>query len=214
MRFTVFGATGGTGRQLVRQALDAGHEVTAVVRDPARLPAPEQDSARLEVVTADVTDPAALAPALTGRDAVLSALGAPSNKAAGIASRGTRAILVAMEDGGVRRYIGVSAAPVVPFGEDEGLLFRTVAVPLVRRALRRVYADLAVMEDVVRSSGLEWTLVRPPRLTDAPAKGTYRRTIGANVPRGRTVPRADLAAAILAMVEDAATVKQGVGVAS
>ena len=97
-----------------------------------------------------------------------------------------RAILVAMEDGGVRRYIGVSAAPVVPFGEDEGLLFRTVAVPLVRRALRRVYADLAVMEDVVRSSGLEWTLVRPPRLTDAPAKGTYRRTIGANVPREST----------------------------
>jgi putative NADH-flavin reductase len=211
MRFTVFGATGGTGRQLVQQALDAGHEVTAVVRDPARLPVQHE---RLGIVTADVTDPEALAPAVAGRDAVLSALGAPDNRSAGIASRGTRAILRAMEEGGVRRYIGVSAAPVAPWGEGESLLFRTVVVPLVRRALRRVYADLAVMEGAVRASGVEWTVVRPPKLTDDPANGTYQRVIGGNVPRSHSVPRADLAAAILAMVDDAATVKQGVGVAS
>jgi putative NADH-flavin reductase len=214
MRFTVFGATGGTGRQLVRQALGAGHEVTAVVRDPARVPVPEGESVLLEIVTADVTDPAALVPAVTERDAVLSALGAPGNKSAGIASRGTRAILSAMEQAGVRRYIGVSAAPVVPWGEGETLLFRTVAVPLVRRALRRVYEDLAVMEDVIRESGTDWTVVRPPKLTDEPAKGTYRRAIGANVRRGHSVPRADLAAAILAMVDDPATVREGVGVAT
>jgi putative NADH-flavin reductase len=214
MRFTVFGATGGTGRQLVQQALDAGHEVTAVVRDPSRLPVPKEGSARLEVVTAQVTDPEPLVPAVAGRDAVLSALGAPGNKSAGIASLGTRSILAAMEEGGVRRYIGVSAAPVVPWGEGENLFFRTVAVPLVRRVFRQVYADLAVMEDVVRASGLDWTVVRPPKLTDRPAKGTYRRAIGANVRHGHSVPRADLAAAMLAMVEDPATVKQGVGVAS
>ncbi|NLU72463.1 SDR family oxidoreductase [Streptomyces sp. HNM0575] len=214
MRFTVFGATGGTGRQLVQQALDAGHEVTAVVRDPARLPVKQETSARLEVVTAGVTDPEALVPAVRGRDAVLSALGAPSNKGAGIASAGTRAIVAAMKEGGVRRYVGVSAAPVVAWGEGETLLFRTVAVPLVRRVFRQVYADLAVMEDVVRASGLDWTLVRPPKLTDAAAKGTYRQVTGGNVPRGHSVPRADLAAAILAMVEDPATVGQGIGVAS
>ncbi|WP_314171511.1 NAD(P)-dependent oxidoreductase [Streptomyces winkii] len=217
MRFTVFGATGGTGRQLVRQALDAGHEVTAVVRDPSRLPVPEGEPERkdrLQVVTADVTDAEALAPAVAGRDAVLSALGAPSNRAAGIASRGTREILRAMEAGGVRRYVGVSAAPVGPWGEGESLLVRTVMLPLVRRALREVYADLAVMEDVVRESGLDWTVVRPPRLTDKPAKGTYQRVIGGNVQRSNTVPRADLAAAMLAMVDDPATVKQAVGVAS
>lgn len=216
MRFTVFGATGGTGRQLVQQALDAGHEVTAVVRDPARLPVRDEASVRqrLEVVTADVTDPDALVPAIAGRDAVLSALGAPSNQTAGIASRGTRAILRAMKEGGVRRYLGVSAAPVGPWGEGETLLFRTVAAPLVRRALRAVYADLAVMEDVVRESGAEWTIVRPPRLTDKLANGTYQRVIGGNVQRSHTVPRADLATAMLAMVEDPATVRQGVGVAS
>ncbi|MCH6162041.1 NAD(P)-dependent oxidoreductase [Streptomyces marispadix] len=215
MRFTVFGATGGTGRQLVRQALDAGHEVTAVVRNPARLPVPDGEaSARLEVVTADVTDPESLVPAVAGRDAVLSALGAPGNKSAGIASRGTRAVLSAMEEAGVRRYIGVSAAPVVAWGEGETLLFRTVVVPLVRRALRRVYEDLAVMEDAIRASDADWTVVRPPKLTDEPPKGTYRRAIGANVRRGHSVPRADLAAAILAMVDDPATVRKGVGVAS
>ncbi|OEV10933.1 NAD(P)-dependent oxidoreductase [Streptomyces nanshensis] len=214
MRLTVFGATGGTGRQLVQQALDAGHQVTAVVRDPARLTVRNEEPARLDVVTADVTDPAALAPAVAGRDAVLSALGAPSNKAAGIASRGTRAMLAAMADGGVRRYIGVSAAPVVAWGEGESLLFRRVAVPLVRRALRAVYADLAVMEEAVQASGLDWTLVRPPKLTDGAATGRYQRVVGGNVRRSHSVSRADLATAILAMVDDPETVRQGVGIAS
>jgi len=211
MRYTVFGATGGTGRQLVQQALAGGHEVTAVVRDPARLPVRHE---RLDVVTADVTDPAALTTAVTGRDAVLSALGAPGNKSAGIASRGTEAILSAMEASGTRRYVGLSAAPVAPGTEGESVFHRTVVLPLVRRALREVYADLSVMEDAVRSAGLEWTIVRPPRLTDRPAKGTYRRVIGGNVPRSHLVPRADLAAAMLAMVDDPLTVRQHVGVAS
>ena len=211
MRCTVFGATGGTGQQLVRQALAAGHEVTAVVRDPARLPVQHE---WLDVVTADVTDPEALAVAVTGRDAVLSALGAPSNKAAGIASRGTTAILRAMERCGVRRYVGVSAAPVAPWTEGEPLFFRAVVLPLLRRALRPVYADLAVMEDAIRASVSEWTIVRPPGLTDKPAKGTYQQVISANVMRSHTIPRADLAAAVLAMVEEPATVKQAVGVAS
>jgi uncharacterized protein YbjT (DUF2867 family) len=67
---------------------------------------------------------------------------------------------------------------------------------------------------VIRESGTDWTVVRPPKLTDEPAKGTYRRAIGANVRRGHSVPRADLAAAILAMVDDPATVREGVGVAT
>lgn len=214
MRFTVFGATGGTGRQLVRQALDSGHEVTAVVRDPARLPVQDRDSGRLEVVTVDVTDPERLVPAVAGRDAVLSALGAPSKREVGIASRGTRAILRAMDEGGVRRYLGVSAAPVVSWGEGESLPARKVMFPLVRRVFREVYADLAVMEEAVRASGLEWTIVRPPKLTDRPGRGAYQRVIGGNVPRSHSVSRADLAAAMLAMVRDEATVRQGVGVAA
>lgn len=81
MKITVFGATGGVGREVVRQALDAGHEVTAVVRDPARLPVPAHE--RLRVVTvADVTDPDAVLAVVGGQDAVVSALGATNNKQA------------------------------------------------------------------------------------------------------------------------------------
>ncbi|MEU5975320.1 SDR family oxidoreductase [Streptomyces sp. NPDC047315] len=213
MRYTVFGATGGTGRQLVRQALDAGHEVTAVVRNPDRLP--EREHERLQVaVVADVTDAAALRPVVAGRDAVLSALGAPNNKAAGIASAGARAILQALDAEGVRRYVAVSAAPVGPLPDGEGLLYRAVVWPLVGRVFKDVYADLRVMEGEIRASATDWTLVRPPRLTDGPRTGAYRTTLGGAVPRGHEVSRADLAHAVLSAVDAPDTVKQVLGVAN
>ncbi|GAA2075940.1 SDR family oxidoreductase [Streptomyces albiaxialis] len=212
MRFTVFGATGGTGQQLVTQALDAGHEVTAVVRNPARLPVREHE--RLEVVVADVTDAAALRPAVRGRDAVLSALGAPSNKAAGIASRGTREILRALDAEGVRRYVAVSAPPAGEIPEGESLLFRAVMWPLVKRIFKDVYADLRVMEAEIRASATDWTIMHPPRLTDGPPTGSYRTRTGGAVPRSHTVCRADVAHAMLALVDDPTTFKQVVGVAA
>ncbi|GLF95030.1 NAD(P)-dependent oxidoreductase [Streptomyces yaizuensis] len=212
MRYTVFGATGGTGRQLVRQALAAGHQVTAVVRDPDRLPVREHE--RLEVVVAGVTDQEALRPAVAGRDAVLSALGAPTNKAVGIASAGTRAILGALDAEGVRRLVVVSAAPVGPPPDGEGPLYRLVLLPLVRRAFRDVYADLAVMENEIRAGGTDWTVVRPPRLTDGPPTSTYQTRFGGAVTGSHTVSRADVAQAMLALVEDPAAVRQVVGVAA
>src|SRR3954463_1076399 len=109
MRLVIFAATGGIGRHLLEQALAAGHDVTAVVRNPRDLPA----GAR--VVTADLAhpDPAALAAAVQGADAVLSGLGPRNPRAdAGITSRGTRAIVTAMHAGHVRRVVVVSAAPV------------------------------------------------------------------------------------------------------
>src|SRR5690348_9293296 len=109
MKLTVFGATGGIGKEIVRQALGSGHEVTAVVRDPARLTVTGEG---LEVFRADLTDPEAVRSAVAGRDAVLSGLGARSTKDAGIATRLTRTVLAAMEAEGVRRLLVVSAAPV------------------------------------------------------------------------------------------------------
>lgn len=211
MRLTVFGATGGTGQQLVRQALDAGHEVTAVVRNPDRLPVRH---AQLEIVQAGVVDADALRPAVQGRDAALSGLGAPNNKAAGIASTGTRAILRALEAEGVRRYVAVSAAPVGETPEGESALFRYVMWPVVRRALKAVYADLALMEEEIRNSASDWTVVRPPQLTDKPLTGTYRTSLDGVVARSHSISRADLACAMLAMLDDETTVKQAVGVAA
>src|SRR4051794_12084498 len=104
MELTVFGATGGIGGQGVRQALAGGPHVPAVVRAPARLTVTHPN---LRVVTAEVTDPEALVPVLTGRGAVLSGLGPRSRKGVGIASAATRAILRAMDEAGVRRLVVV-----------------------------------------------------------------------------------------------------------
>jgi putative NADH-flavin reductase len=210
MRLTIFGASGRTGRRLVEQALDAGHEVTAVVRDPASLPVRHD---RLAVVTADVLDPAAIEPAVAGADAVVSALGprAPRNRSS-IMSAGTAAIVDAMRTAGTGRLVAVSAAPVA--GDDRGTTLpdRLLARPLLRRLLRGMYADMAVMEDTVRRSGLDWTIVRPPQLTDGPRTGRYRQAKDANLRRGYRISRADLADAILASLQDPDAVKATIAV--
>ncbi|GAA2421568.1 NAD(P)-dependent oxidoreductase [Streptomyces glaucus] len=209
MRLTVFGATGGIGQEIVRQALGAGHEVTAVVRDPARLTV---TGAGLEVFRAELDDPAAVRPAVAGRDAVLSGLGARSRKDAGVAARLTRTVLDAMEPAGVRRLLVVSAAPVGPAPAQDGPLDRAVR-SLVSAVLKDVYADLRQMEADIARSATDWTVVRPPRLQNKPVSGVYRTVVGGFPPKGRFIGRADVAHAMLAMTDDAATVRQGVGVA-
>jgi putative NADH-flavin reductase len=209
MNLTVFGATGGIGRELVRQALGSGHRVTAVVRDPARL---DVTGEALEVVRADLTDPEELRTAVRGRDAVLSGLGARSRKDAGVATRLTRTVLRAMEAEGVRRLLVVSAGPVGPDPEGDGALDRGMR-GLVSAVLKDVYTDLRGMEAELARSGTDWTSVRPPRLQNKPVTGSYRTVVGGFPRKGRFIARADVAHAMLAMIDDAATVKQGVGVA-
>lgn len=216
MKLTVFGATGGVGREVVRQALDAGHEVTAVVRDPARLDVPAHDRLQVAVVR-DLTDEDALLPVLAGRSAVVCALGSASNKQARLApvtGPAVRAILSAMDRADVSRLAAVSAAPVGPDVESDGVVTRKVFLPLLRRALRDLYADLAVMEAALRASGTQWTVIRPPRLLNKPRTGSYRRVIGANVPSARTISRADVADALLQCLTDPATARRAVGVAA
>ncbi len=220
MRLTVFGATGGIGRQLLAQAVAAGHEVTAVARDPRRLPA------GMRAVTADLAAPddVALRDAVAGADAVLSAIGPSGRAAAGITEPATRAIVRAMADAGVRRIVVVSAAPVgtVPspgnphpprHDPGDGPLLRYAVGPLLKAVLRDHYADLARMEDVLRGSGLDWTAVRPPKLTDKPLSGAYRTALDRNVRGGAFASRATVAACMLGSLERPETVGRAVGVA-
>ncbi|MEU8765578.1 NAD(P)H-binding protein [Streptomyces griseus] len=210
MRITVFGATGGVGQEIVGQALAAGHEVTAVVRDPDRLPERLDRAALAAVVRLD--DPAAVRAAVAGRDAVLSGLGSRGRRADGVAERLTGRILTAMEAEGVRRLVVVSAVPVGPEPAG-GRLVDRLALKVVRAVLADVYADLTRMEAALARSATDWTAVRPPKLTDGPLTGVYRRVVG-GAPRGsRSVSRADVAHAMLALVEDPAAVRRGVGVA-
>lgn len=221
MKLTIFGATGGIGRHLVDQAIAAGHDVTAVARNPDSLPA-QVRPVRADLATAE---PATLASAVGGADAVLSALGPRSKAEYGIATTGTRAIVGAMQAAGTRRVVVVSAAPVGtvatprrprPPKHDpgDGFVVRHLLSPLITAALRDLYADLALMEDLLAGSGLDWTAVRPPRLTNKAATGAYRTAYGRNVRRGLTVSRADVAHLMLAVVGQPETFGQAIGVAN
>ncbi|MFD6277234.1 NAD(P)-dependent oxidoreductase [Streptomyces sp. NPDC060209] len=210
MRLTVFGATGAVGQEIVRQASAAGHEVTAVVRDPARLPDGLREAAPHSVVP--LSDAAAVRAAVEGRDAVLSGLGARGRKAGDIAERLTRQVLGAMEAEGVRRLLVVSAAPVGPEPADDPLLDRVVR-RVIGTVLKEVYADLTRMEAALAASATDWTSVRPPKLTNGPLTGTYRTVVGGTPRSGRSIARADVAHAMLTLIDEPAAVKQGVGVA-
>jgi putative NADH-flavin reductase len=221
MRLTVVAATGGIGRHLVEQAVAGGHDVTAVARRPRDLP----DGVRAVAVDLARPDPPALAAAIRGADAVLSALGPRDPRAdAGITSRGTRAIVAAMDAEHVRRIVIVSAAPVGPVpvpgqpvprhDPGDGFFMRYLGVPLSRAMFGRHYADLAVTEQILRDSDLDWTVSRPPKLTDKPLTGKYRIASDRNIRGGFSVPRADVAHHMLAVLDQPATIRHTVGIAS
>jgi uncharacterized protein YbjT (DUF2867 family) len=225
MKLTIIAATGGVGRQLLAQALDAGHEVTVVARNPARLPRDAQAAAR--IVTADLarSDPHVLESAVAGADAVLSALGPHTNADAGIAAPGTAAIISAMRAAGVARIVAISASPVAttpspdrphPPRHDpgDGFLMRQVGNRIAKTLFGKVYDDLARMEDVLRASGLDWTVLRPPQLTGKPLSGRYRTAVGRNVRGGVRIPRADVAHYMLAVLDQPDTIGQVIGIAS
>ena len=211
MKLTIFGATGGTGTCLTTQAIAVGHSVTAVVRDPARLAVPAHP--RLEVVTADVLGPASITPAVDGADAVLTAVAPPGTGPSTLRQDSTRSIIQAMQETGGRRLLAVSGSVVADQGESPYL--RYLLKPLARRTfLRHVCADFRGAEDEINASGLDWTIFRPPSLTGKAASGTYRTATGRNLPHCFSISRADLAACMLTLLDDPATVHRHVCIAS
>lgn len=221
MKLTIVAATGGVGRQLLEQAVAAGHDVTAVVRNPDKL------TRHVHTVTADLAtvDPTVLAAAVAGADAVVSALGPHSNADAGIAAPGTRAIVAAMQATGVRRIVVVSAAPVSTVASPgnphppthdpgDGFFMRHLFSHIAGALFGKVYDDLAQMEDILRQSGLDWTIVRPPQLTDKPPTGTYRTAIDRNVRGGFSVSRANVAQLMLRVLDDPEMIHQVIGIAN
>jgi putative NADH-flavin reductase len=220
MELTIIAATGGVGHLILEQAVESGHHVTAVARHPERL------DRRARAVQVDFTNPdaAALRSAMEGADAVVSALGPRNRGDAGITWRGTQAIVDAMLSTGTRRIVAISAAPVATtpspgrtnppkYDPGDGFFTQHLAMPIIKRVLGNVYIDLARMEDILRESDLDWTALRPPRLTNKPRSGTYRTAYGQNLRRGLTISRADLADAMLRAVGDAESFKTTVGVA-
>jgi putative NADH-flavin reductase len=197
MNVIVFGAAGNTGRTLVTQALAQGHRVTAFVRRPERL---QIEHAALRVVRGDVADTAAVEGALPGHDAVISVLGnSPPLKPDPALVNGIRQIVRAMERNGPRRLIYLSNLTVREGRKQLGLLFRLLFVPILRAEL----ADQEEKESAIRNSTLDWTIVRPPKLTDGPATGSYRH--GCDIRATSIIPtisRADVADFLLRQLAD------------
>ncbi len=211
MKITVFGATGGIGGHVVRQALDAGHKVAAVVRASSSY---DGEHPSLEVFRVPgLTEAEPLLDAVDGSDAVISGVGPRGRKDGPVASGSTRSILAAMSAHGVRRFVAVSAAPLGPVPEDESFLNRRLLLPFINAFAADVYADLRVMEAEIVSSATDWTIVRPPKLTNKSLSGNYRTVISGNVSHGYTISRADVADLMLAALDNPAMINQPVGVA-
>lgn len=199
MKLAVFGATGGTGAQVVRQALRRGHRVSVLARNPAALPG---DDPHLDIVPGDVLTEGAADAVVEGADAVISALGIGMHRhATTVYSAGTVNILTAMRTAGVDRLLVVSTTSMAmpePRRFAEWFVTRFLLHPM----LKRPYADMALMEKCVRESGVEWTLVRAAHLTNAPATGDYRIALRGKLPGAWSISRADLAGYLLDHVRD------------
>ena len=188
MRVAIFGASGRTGRPLVEQALAVGHEVRALVRDPSKLRVGHE---RLVVIRGDVLDAAKVEETVDGTDAVLSALGQTKASPKDVQTRGTENIVAAMEKHGVRRLVSLTGAGVRDPRDEPKLVDRVITF-LLRRLQPDVLEDGVRHAGVIRLSGLEWVIVRGPRLTEGPKKGEYRvGMVGKN--SGTQISRADLA---------------------
>jgi putative NADH-flavin reductase len=206
-KLLILGATGRTGQQIVTQALQAGHEVTALSRSADRIPVHD----RLHLVAGSVTgEESMLAQAVRGQDAVISALGrGMSLKADSLIQRSVPVILSAMQTQRVRRLIFTSALGVGDSIRDVPLFSRMV----MRFLLRDIYADKVAGEELIRRSDLDWTLVQPPQLTNGPLTRSYRvgeRLALRGMPR---ISRADVAHFILSQLDDTAYIRKVVLIA-
>jgi putative NADH-flavin reductase len=183
MKVVIFGASGRTGHHLVKVALSRKHKVSVFVRDPARL---ALDTQRLVVFQGDVLNAEAVSQAVRGQDAVICALGPGRTESSTVLSEGTRKILRAMKMHRVKRLICVISTGVL--GNDAGFFLQKIAIPFV---WKRQFEDKKRQLDEIVHSGLDWIVVRAPKLTDEPLRGQYR--ISLEKPASMKITRLDLA---------------------
>jgi putative NADH-flavin reductase len=208
MKLAVLGATGGIGLEIVRQAIERGHSVTAFVRSPEPL---NKFGNRIDIKQGDLLNSAELAKAINGHDAILSGFGprVPIAKTDATLLRNfATALTAAMHQAGVRRAVIVSTA----------FLFKDSIVPPTylfgRLLFPGVVIDASAMEQTLIESGLDWTIVRPPQLTDKPLTGKYRVRLGHLPYFGFNISRADVAHCLIKTVEDRASIGKIMGLSN
>jgi putative NADH-flavin reductase len=208
-RVLIVGATGGTGLELVKQALERGYQVTAFVRNPAKLTI---EHPQLTIVRGDIMDQAAVDDAVAGQDAVVSALGhrrlfVPSK----VQTEGTRHVLRAMEKHDVRRFVCVTSLGLGDSVGRMGVLSTFLVLPFI---LVIYFWDKSKQEQLIGASDREWIVVRPGVLTNGPKRGQYRHGLGEGSYFGMTrSSRADVADFMLRQLQDDHYVQRAVAMA-
>jgi len=192
MKIAIFGASGRTGILTVYQALDKGHQVTAFARQPSSVTIQHKN---IRVVQGDILECDKVKQAIEGQEVVISALGVESRKPSTVLSEGTSNILRAMEESHVPRFICMSSAGIL--GNDAGFIFGKIIMPLF---LREVFKDKVRQMEIIQKCLLEWVIIRPTGLTDAPKTGKYKITLGP--PASWKIPRADVADFMLKLTTD------------
>jgi putative NADH-flavin reductase len=200
MRVALLGGTGRIGGLLLAQALESGHEVTVLARNTDAL----TPAGGLTTISGDATDAQAVAATVDGADAVLSALGPRGAKAPSLLESAARNTVLAMSKTGARRLICVSAAGAFIEGDPN---MSAVVKFILPKVFATQFADVRAMEQVIRASDLDWTLVRPTRLVNSGVTQKYRTAPDYAPPGGRKISRADVAQFIGTVLEQDAWLK-------
>jgi len=207
-KIIVFGATGGTGKQFVEQALKARHWVTAVLRNPDAL---TLEDPQFKIIKGDVFQPATFENAVKVVDVIVSCLGAKAGQRTNVYSVGVSNIVSAMQKAGVSRIICISAgAVIVP--PKSSFIMKFVVKNILQRIFKEMYADMLRMEKFLAESNLNWTVIRAPRLTNSKRRGKYRAVINDFLSNPYSISRADLADYIVTHLSDEKTFKARVEV--
>lgn len=199
MKLAIFGASGATGRLLVQQALSAGHHVSVLLRSPDSLPI---DDIRLQRILGQLDQPDAVAAVVQGADAVISVVGMRKGSVQTVCTDAIRNILPAMQQTGTQRLIALSAYGALETQQHSWL------IRLVRKLISEKMRDKDGMEQLVRASTTDWTLVRPPALTNGAATGAYRASTELRPGLTGRLSRADLAGFMLATAENGSYLRQ------
>ena len=204
----VFGATGSVGQHLVAQHLEAGHLVTAFCRTPSKLAV--QDHPQLRVVQGDVLHAEDVEAAVAGQDVVVITLGSGKSRKSTVRSEGTRQVIAAMQKQGVRRLV---CQTTLGTGESRGNLNFFWKRVMFGWYLKQIFLDHELQEELVRESGLDWTIVRPAAFTDGERSGVYRHGFSGDE-RGLSlkISRADVADFVVGEVEGERYLGRAVGV--
>ena len=205
MKIVVFGSTGTVGRHIVKQALEQGHTVTAFARTPEKL---ELHHENLSLMSGDVHDNFAVEKAVRGQDIVMITLGSPKLMS-NIRSAGTANIVEAMKVHGVKRLICQTTLGAGDSIDNVNFVWRYLLFGLV---LRFVMNDHNIQEDIVRASGLDWTIIRPAAFTDEQGTNDYKYNFAPNYKKlSLKIPRSEVAGFMLKALKDNAYLLQSPG---